>query len=344
MTIRFYQPAEWHPHSACWLAFPSHVELWDDLLPAARAEFVELCRAIADPDPVTGEARGEQLEILVLDADGQAIAEQMLGTIPARFHHHAFGDIWMRDIAPIFLVHPTEGLATVRFQFNGWGDRYHLPGDDTVAPAIARWVDAPEFTIALVAEGGALEVDGEGTCLTTRQCLLNPNRNPHLTQDEVERLLHMALGVSKVIWLQEGLLNDHTDGHIDTLARFVAPGVVVCMEAQDPNDPNRDTLNQVATDLAKATDASGRRLHVIRIPSPGPVLDHQGNLMPASYVNFYIGNRSVVVPTYGTAYDDAAVAAIASCFPTRRTIGLSAKAILAGGGAFHCITQQQPSV
>ncbi len=344
MTTCFFQPAEWQPHEACWLAFPSHEDLWADLLPAARAEFVELCRAIADPDPETGKARGERLEILVLNPDGQAAAENLMQGIPARFHIQPFGDIWLRDIAPIFLVHPTEGLATVRFQFNGWGDRYHLPGDESVAPAIARWMDVPEFTISLVAEGGAIDVDGEGTCLTTRQCLLNPNRNPHLSQAEVESLLQQALGVRKVIWLQEGLQNDHTDGHIDTLARFVAPGIVLCMQPQDADDPNRAALEQIAADLAIATDAHDRALKVVQIPSPGAVYSNDGDLMPASYLNFYIGNRTVVVPTYGTAQDAAAVAAIAPWFPTRRTIGLSARAILAGGGAFHCITQQQPLV
>ena len=193
-------------------------------------------------------------------------------------------------------------------------------------------------------EGGSFFVDGEGTLLTTEQCLLNPNRNPGMSQADLEAALREGLGAQKVLWLDEGLLNDHTDGHIDTLARFVAPGVVVCMEARDPADPNAATLARLAADLEAMTDAQGRRLRVVRIPSPGAVLDEAGELMPASFVNFYIGNRTVVVPTYGTPFDDEAVAALAPLFPGRRVAGRSARAILSGGGAFHCITQQQPEV
>jgi agmatine deiminase len=338
----FQQPAEWEPHRACWLAFPSHVELWEENLPVVQAEFVELCRAIADVNPLTGEARGEQLEILVLDQAGQAIASERLAGIPARFHIVPFGDIWLRDTGPIFLTNRCDDLATVRFGFNGWGEKYLLPGDEQVGLQIAKGTGYPEFTVAAILEGGALEVDGAGTCLTTRQCLLNPNRNPNLSEEEVEQVLQEALGVTKILWLQSGLLNDHTDGHIDTLARFVAPGVVMCMLPESPDDPNFAALQNIAADLVQFTDAQSRPLQVLTVPSPGIVRDQEGEIMPASYMNFYIGNRTVVVPTYGCETDQAAVAAIAKCFPTRRTVGCSAKAILAGGGAFHCITQQEP--
>lgn len=338
----FHQPAEWQPHQSCWLAWPSHEELWLENLPLAQAEFVELCRAIADLDPVTGAARGEQLEILVLDAAGRATASAALTGIPARFHFIPFGDIWLRDIAPIFLVHPEKGLAAARFDFNGWGNRYILPSDTAVATTIAQTLQLPEFYFPFVLEGGAIEVDGAGTCLTTRQCLMNPNRNPGMGQAELEHAIRSAFGVSTVLWLEEGLLNDHTDGHIDTIARFVMPGVVACMEAREEDDPNRRVMQQIAETLVSLTDAQGRRLQIVSVPSPGKILDEDGEIMPASYLNFYIGNRTVVVPTYGSAYDAEAVDKIAQCFPTRRTVGLSAKAILAGGGAFHCITQQQP--
>ena len=235
-------------------------------------------------------------------------------------------------------------LQAACFGFNGWGGKYLLPDDDRVAGRVAALSGVPRTDHAWILEGGSVEVDGEGTILTTRQCLLNPNRNPGLDQAEIEAALCDGLGAEQVLWLDEGLLNDHTDGHIDTLARFVAPGVVVCMEARDPADPNAATLDRLAADLAGFTDAKGRRLQVVRIPSPGVVRDEDGELMPASFVNFYIGNRSVVVPTYGTAYDDEAVAALAPLFPNHRVIGRSARAILSGGGAFHCITQQQPEV
>jgi agmatine deiminase len=194
-----------------------------------------------------------------------------------------------------------------------------------------------------VLEGGSVEVDGEGTLLTTRQCLLNPNRNPSLDEKAIETRLREALGVTKVLWLTEGLRNDHTDGHVDTIARFVGPGVLVCMEPADDDDPNAKVLLAIAAELESMTDARGGPLRVVRIPSPGLVPGEDGEPMPASYVNFYIANHAVVVPTYGSPHDDAAVAAIGRLFPSRRTVGIDARAILSGGGAFHCITQQVPS-
>jgi agmatine deiminase len=340
-SSQFRQPAEWEMHSACWLAWPSHKDLWQEGLAVARSEFIALCRAIAGPDapqePIT-----ERLEILVPDEAQKTLASRALAGLPAHFHRIRFGDIWLRDTAPIFLTNPRGGLATVRFGFNGWGGKYVLPDDAQVSTHIAEEVGGMAFSFPWVLEGGSVEVDGEGTCLTTRQCLLNPNRNPSMTQASVEQGLQEALGIEKVLWLDEGLLHDHTDGHIDTLARFVAPGVVLCMEAREAEDPNYAVLEKIAQDLASFSDAQGRSLNVVRLPSPGKILNEEEEVMPASYVNFYIGNRTVVVPTYGSPYDAEAVALIGQCFPDRRTVGLSARAILRGGGAFHCITQQQP--
>ena len=341
-VVTYRMPAEWEPHQACWLAFPSHEDLWMESLEAARQEFVDLCRAIADPDPISGECRGESLEILVLNQAGKTLAEAALKGISARFHIIPFGDIWLRDIGPIFRIEPDGTLATVWFNFNGWGEKYILEGDAEVAKTISDRLNLPNYHFPITLEGGAIEVDGEGTCLTTQQCLLNPNRNPQLTPGQLEEILHSAFGVSKVLWLNQGLLNDHTDGHIDTIARFIAPGVVLCMEPRDADDPNAAVLTEIAQNLSEMTDAKGRPLQVIRIPSPGKIVDESGEIVPASYANFYIGNSTVVVPTYGARYDQEAVEAIAKLFPTRRTLGRSAKAILLGGGAFHCITQQQP--
>lgn len=334
--LGFHQPAEWEPHTACWLAWPSHRELWLEQLEAVQSEFVDLCKAIA---------QSETLEILVLDEASEQTARDRLGDLPVCLHRIPFGDIWMRDIAPIFTIGAGRSqLAALNFVWNGWGEKYLLENDDEVAARIAKSLDFRTFNFAWILEGGAVEVDGQGTCLTTRQCLLNENRNPSMSQAEIEAGLGGALGVEKILWLDRGLLNDHTDGHIDTIARFVAPGVVTCMQAQDPDDPNSEVFAEIATQLRTFTDARDRKLEVIEIPSPGLVLDPDGEVMPASYLNFYIANDRVVVPIYGTQYDDQAVAAIAACFPNRQTLGLSAKHILLGGGAFHCITQQQPAV
>jgi agmatine deiminase len=325
-------PAEWHPHEATWVAWPSHEELWRENLGPARSAFGRLVQAIA---------RGERVEVLVPDDSQERAASAALSSLPAervRFHCVPFGDIWLRDTAPIFV-----GTHAVRFRFNGWGGKYMLEHDDRVAERIARIARVPERVMDFVLEGGAVDVDGEGSVLTTRQCLLNPNRNGAVEQATAEGWLKEALGVERVLWLGEGLLNDHTDGHVDTVVRFVRPGVVVAMEPQTDEDPNRGVLRALLEEASALVDARGRALEVVRIPSPGRVVDAEGGVMPASYVNFYVSNATVVVPTYGARWDDEAVAKIGALFPGRQTLGVDARAILTGGGAFHCITQQQPA-
>ncbi len=330
----FARLPEWHIHRAVWLAWPAHADEWRGELDAVRANVAELCRAIAAPDPLTGVVRGESIEVLVLDDACEADARQRL-EIPVRFHRIPYGDIWLRDTGPLFLAQGAE-RAALAFGFNGWGGKYLFEHDAEVAGRIAAATATPLLERpALIAEGGGLEVDGAGACLTTRQCLLNDNRNPGLTEPEIETILRSALGVERVIWVDEGLQNDHTDGHIDTLVRFVGPGQVVAMEPRQGDDPNAHALRAIIAALEP-------HFEIVTIPSPGPILDRDGSVMPASYANFYIGNAAVVVPTYGSRYDDEAVAGIAACFPSRVTVGLDARAVLVGGGAFHCITQEQP--
>ena len=330
---KFRQPAEWEPHEACWVAWPSAEDLWLENLPPARAAWVAMARAIAE---------GERLDVLVPDARQERLAKDALAGVDARFHLVPFGDIWLRDTAPIFVRDPSGRVATARFGFNGWGEKYVLDHDAEVAARVAAIAGLPELTAPWILEGGSVDVDGEGTCLTTRQCLLNPNRNPAMDARAIEAGLGAMLAIEKTIWLGDGLANDHTDGHVDNVARFVAPGVAVCMEARSADDPNKGALDAIQRELAASTDARGRKIEVVRIPSPGRVEDEEGGIVPASFVNFYIGNRAVVIPTYGTRWDDEVVAKIGSLFPGRRPVGVPARAILTGGGAFHCITQQQP--
>jgi len=341
-SARYLQPAEWAPHDAVWLAWPSHEHLWQEALPDARAAFVAFARAIADVD-ASGAARGEHLHVLVADAANEALAREALAGLPTTLHLIPFGDIWMRDIAPIFVHDAAGALVAAQFRFNGWGGKYVLPDDDAVAGRVARASGLPTIAYDYVLEGGSVEVDGEGTILTSEQCLLHPNRNPSMDRAAIERALCDSLGGTKVIWVSDGLLHDHTDGHIDTIARFVAPGVVAVMEPVGDDDPNAAVMQQIVDELSTQTDAAGRTLRIARIPSPGRVLDADGKVMPASHVNFYIANTTVIVPTYGTASASAAVAAVGALFPGRRAIGIDALAILAGGGAFHCISQQQPT-
>lgn len=329
-------PAEWAPHKAVWTAWPSDAALWEEDLAPARVEVAAMIEALAAP--VDGRP-GDQVKVLAHGLEAELSARAAVGAVaeivPARF-----GDIWLRDTGPIFGLLNGAPIAHA-FQFNGWGEKYLLPHDDEVAEQVARFAQAPLQLHPFVLEGGAIEMDGEGSLLTTRQCLLNPNRNTGWTQAEAEARLKAALGVQTVIWLDDGLVNDHTDGHIDNLARFVGPGRVVCQAPYGDQDPNADVLDAIAETLAQARDAQGRRLEVIRIPSPGFVANEEGAPIPASHMNWLVGNASVVVPIYSDSGDDA-VRALGALFPNRRVIGLSSTAILTGGGSFHCITQQEP--
>lgn len=335
MSVSICQPGEWENHDACWLAWPSHENLWEENLPAAQSEFTALARAIA--------GYGEKLKVLVPTAKAKADAEAALSGVNAEFYMIPFGDIWLRDTGPIFMRGPKGQAIVASFGFNGWGEKYVLPHDREVSAAVAKASGQEVHSHDWILEGGSIESDGEGTILTSRQCLLNPNRNPKLSLLDVEAKLAVGCGVTKVLWVSEGLVNDHTDGHIDTIARFVKPGEVVCMKASGMDDPNAEIFQKIYIELSAMTDAQGRRLKVHQIPSPGFVTDEDEQVMPASFLNFYIANRGVVVPVYGTPYDAAAVEALKPIFPGREVIGLSAKAILSGGGAFHCISQQEPS-
>ena len=345
------QPAEWAPHEAVWIGWPSDPGLWTDDLGPARAEVEDLIRAVAFPAP--GE-RGERVELVVNGAKARAAAEIMRSRLPdaqaLRIHDAPMGDIWLRDTGPVFTAaRKGGGLAASAFRFNGWGGKYRLAEDHRLADILAtrcgvalRWFDG------LVCEGGALETDGEGTVITTRQCLLNPNRNPGLDEAAVEAALAQAVGAEKVIWLDEGLAGDHTDGHVDNLARFIAPGKVVCMRPTGEDDPNRDVLAAIEKTLAAASDAGGRKLDVIALPSPGRA-EIDGAPAAASHLNFYISNRALIMPHYAklTRNGDVGLEAaeILKAAGVRAHIfAIDASHLLTGGGAFHCITQQQPAV
>jgi agmatine deiminase len=329
-------PAEWAPHRAMWLGFPSHAELWEENLPAAQAEVAALARALAGPG-------AERVRLMTGTAEGADEARRLLGeAAEVEIVTGVFGDIWLRDTGPIFALGP-QGLVAQGFRFNGWGGKYQLPHDDTVAGQIAAAAGAPLNEFGFILEGGALDHDGEGTVLTTGQCLLNSNRNPGWSQADAEAALAEALGAKTVLWLGEGLENDHTDGHVDNLARFVAPGVVACPVAYGRGDPNAQAYDDAARRLGDMTDAAGRKLQVMRIPSPGWIDGPDRKAAPASHMNFLIANRAVIVPIYAETPGAFAVQALEHLFPGRQVIGLPSRAILTGGGSFHCITQQEPA-
>ena len=316
---------EWAPHQAVWIGFPSSAELWEADLAPAQAEVAAFAAAV--------HADGAGEEVWLVAADETAAAEARRLAPFAKVILQPFGDIWLRDTGAIVLGSGANRQAQ-GFGFNGWGGKYDLPGDDSIGERLAAGASLPYSKSDWVLEGGAVDGDGTGVLLTTEQCLLNPNRNPALGKDDVESRLRSDLGATRIVWLGEGLINDHTDGHVDNLARFIAPGRVAIPEAVE-EDPNAAAYADAAEALLDA------ELEVVAIPSPG-LVERDGEIIPASYMNFYIGNAAVVVPQYGAANDAAAVEAIQALFPGRRAIGLRADHILTGGGSFHCISQQVP--
>ena len=328
-------PPEWAPQRAVWTAWPADPDEWAGDLEAPRKDVAGLIHVLAE--------HGNKVRLLVNGAEAEASAHAALGEaaelIPAKY-----GDIWLRDTGPIFATRP-EGPVALRFATNSWGGKYDLPDDATVGDDIACRSETPVQRFSFVLEGGAVDHDGLGTILTTRQTLLNPNRNGW-DKEEAEIALREALGARRIIWIDEGLKNDHTDGHIDNIARFVGEAKVVCQSPAGSNDPNAETLNAIAEVLNSQTDSDGRQLDVVRIPGVGRYVNPAGEISPASHMNFLIANGVVIVPVYGTATQNAALAALEDVFPDRRVVGVSSRGLLgfghAGGGSFHCITQQEP--
>jgi agmatine deiminase len=333
---RLRQAAEWAGHAWVWIGFPSHAELWQQDLEPAREQVAAFARA------VWADGAGEQVRLVAADPASAEAARALAGpgieTIV-----EPFGDIWLRDTGPIVLGGGTGRRAGI-FRFNGWGGKYELEGDGTIGPRLAAAAGLEADRHDWVFEGGALDVDGTGLAVTTEQCLLNPNRNPGLTRDEAEARLRRDLGIERVLWLGEGLLNDHTDGHVDNLARFVGEGRIALPAPAGDDDPN------IAAYLDAWARARDFGLDIVPLPSPGRMVHPStslgtgdGEIIPASYMNFYVGNAAVVVPLYGAANDAEAVEAIGALFPGRRAVGLPAGRLLTGGGSFHCISQQVPA-
>jgi agmatine deiminase len=317
---------EWAPHEAVWIGFPSDPGLWLGDLKEAEREVAAFAKA------VHASGKGEKVW-LVAAHDGAAASARELAPF-AEVIVEPFGDIWLRDTGPI-VVGSGKARRAQGFGFNGWGGKYELDGDQDIGERLAKQAGLPFAKADWVLEGGAIDHDGSGTVITTEQCLLNPNRNT-LSREETEERLLDDLGFERVVWLGSGLMNDHTDGHIDNLARFIAPGRVAI-----PNLGRDDPNEAVFRDAARRLRST--KLDVVTLPTPGRITDEDGDIIPASYMNFYIGNAAVVVPQYGAPMDRSAVDVVQALFPDRVAIGLRADHILTGGGSFHCISQQVPA-
>lgn len=329
----FSMPAEWYPHAGCWMGWPCHLPSWEAIgIERARIAYARVAQAIARFEPVTMLVNpGDEKSVSALCGDG---IRQM--TLP-------LNDSWLRDTGPTFLLNEKKELAGVDWIHNAWGGNYpECDLDNNIAKAVLHHTKAHYFSAPLVMEGGSFHVDGEGTVLTSRECLLNENRNPHLTPDEIENYLHDYLGTSKVIWLNKGLLGDETDGHIDEIACFIAPGKVLCLITGDKDDDNYHRLQENLEILKSATDAKGRQLEVFTVEQPPAT--YMGNTrLTLSYINFYLANKGIVMPAFGhEKADKAALELFRKLFPTYAINQIDALDVFAGGGGIHCITQQQP--
>lgn len=321
-----HMPAEWALQDWIWIGFPHDASLWVDDLVLAQEQIAAFANTVAET--------GQEVRLVVRDAANEARARELVSGA-VRCERHAYGDIWLRDSGPLVVFDETGRRVARRFGFNGWGGKYIMEGDQTIGASLAEAADLAGDKRDWILEGGAIDTDGTGLVVTTEQCLLNPNRNPDLSRDEIENRLRADLGFGRILWLGDGLLGDHTDGHVDNLARFVAPGTLAIPRPSGPDDPNSAVY---AAARARALDFG---LTVKDVPSPGR-LDEAGIVEPASYMNFAVCNDVVVVPVYGSYRDDEAIAAIGELFPSRAVVGLPAEAVLTGGGSFHCASQHAP--
>lgn len=347
-SLAMRMPPEWAPHEATWTSWPFDDELWVGHLEGVRREFATLVATVARYEPVVVNVRDEESERDARARIARAAEERFGphgGTVAAnvRYHRVPLNDVWFRDNGPIFVTGPS-GVALTDWRFNAWGGKYApWDDDDRVPAAVARTLGMRRFVVPVVMEGGSLDVNGEGVCLTTRSCLLEPNRNPGMTEAELEAVLAQALGVRRVVWLQDGLEGDHTDGHVDTFARFTDDRTIVCSVEEDEDDPNHATMARNLADLRALLSEDGTPYRVVELPLPRRRMELEGKRLPLTYANFYVGNGFVVVPTYDDPNDETALSILRPLFPGRVVIGLPAVHLITGGGAFHCVTQQQPS-
>lgn len=329
-ALGFGQPAEWAPHAATWTSWPFDDELWLGWLEPVRREFAELVRTIASFEPV---------HLNLASDEAEADARQRLAGAKVVFHRLPLDDVWFRDNGPIFVQRGSD-VALVNWRFNSWGGKFQWDHDDQAPLYVARYLEAAHWDPQLVMEGGSLEPNGLGLALTTRQCLLNDNRNPGVSQARLEEALRDYLGLDQLIWLEEGLEGDHTDGHIDTITRFCDEQTLVSCVSLDPQDANHAPMQHNLEQLRQHPALAGMR--IVELPLPREPLYLGEQRLACTYANFYIGNGFVVVPQYHDPHDELALEILRPLFPGRAVIGLSSRALITGGGSFHCVTQQQP--
>lgn len=334
-ALGFAMPAEWATHAATWMSWPADNELWFGHLFDVRNEFTDLIHTIAHFEPV---------HLLVRDEESEADAKARLTDGHVTFHRVPLDDVWIRDNGPLFLTRegPVTELSFINWKFNAWGGKFHWQNDNQVPEYIGNHLHIKYWSMPQVLEGGGLEVNGAGVGLTTRSCFLTDTRNAGMTEQDYAQLLHSTLGIEHLLWLDGGLENDHTDGHIDTITRFTDSKTIVTSIETNPKDPNHIVMSNNLDKLKQMTDQHGQHFEIIELPLPANYLEGAEGRLPPTYANFYIGNGFVVVPQYNDPNDAEAIEILKPLFPNRQVIGLNSRKIIEGGGSFHCITQQQP--
>jgi agmatine deiminase len=330
-------PAEWEKHEAIWLSWPHDPTTFISGVEKVEETYVQIIKVLHKDEYVNLFVLDESVKKKVIDL----FEKNNIDLARIRFFEFDYADVWFRDYGPIFVKRKNEELAIVHWTFNSWGEKYEeLLKDAQIPHVINEQMRLACFEPGIVLEGGSIDVNGKGTLLTTEQCLLNPNRNACLPKEKIEKYLKDYLGVSHIIWLRSGIAGDDTDGHVDDLARFVNPTTVVCAY-EDSDDENSIALKQNYEILCKSTDQDSRKIKIVKLPMPGNI-EYNKKRLPASYTNFYIGNKTVLVPTFRSENDRLALSILQKQFPKRRVVGVDCVDLICGFGAIHCISQQQP--
>ena len=341
-SLGYYFPAEFAKHDAMWLSWPHKEASWPGKLDSIFPSYVQFIKIVS---------LTERVCINVVDEVMQQFATKLIVAAgvnmnQVQFFIHPTNDAWCRDHGPSFLTRDNadQPKAIVDWNINAWGGKYPpYDLDDVIPTLIAKQMNIPLFYPNIIMEGGSVDFNGAGTVLTSKCCLLNPNRNPHLNQEQIEKFLCDYYGVNQVLWVSEGIVGDDTDGHIDDTIRFVNEDTVVTVVESNKESENYELLQQNLKELKQMRLLNGKQLNIVELPMPGDVI-YEDQMLPASYANFYISNGHVVVPTYRCAQDDQAMQIIQTCFPTREVVGIDSTDIIWGLGSFHCLSQQEPSV
>jgi len=339
-SLGYRFPAEFEKHKATWLSWPHNETTWPGKINAIFPSYADFIKKLTEGELVRINVASQVMK----DFASDLLAMHGVNLDKVEFYFHPTNDAWCRDYGPAFLVNPVakEPKAVVDWDFNAWGGKYPpYDLDDVVPTLIAKEFDLPVFYPGIIMEGGSVDFNGAGTVITSTCVLLNKNRNPHLNKNQIENYLMDFYGQDQVLWVDEGVVGDDTDGHIDDTVRFINEDTVITVVEERKRNENYDPLQKNLADLKRMRLLSGKQLNIIEIPMPDDVI-WKDQLLPASYANFYIANRSVIVPTFRSPKDDKVLSIIADCFPGREVVGIDSTDIIWGFGSFHCLSQQEP--